>query len=379
MKIIIFIPWFYPAYKAGGPIQSIINLVIALQDKYTFYIITSAYDLQSSSALDNITPNSWNNINLPGCESPVSVWYTSHENNFKQFKKLIKAVSPDTIYLNDIFSFNFFLLPILILKFIKNNIKLVVCPRGMLQEGALANKKLKKKIYLSGIKHLRLLNKVKWHATTVEEKKDIIKHFKYASEVVVANNIPKQPLHELTPLSKSPDNLRLVYLSLITEKKNLFLLLNLLKKIDNVTLDIYGPIKDKTYWKACVKLLDVLPGKVTYKGDVLPKDVQSVLSQYHAMVLLTKGENFGHALFESLGVGRPIITSFFTPWNNLKEQKAGWNVDINNKAECISVLNEIQQLSDKEYSQFCLGAYTLSISYYNSLKINDNYYQLFDR
>ena len=43
LKVLILCDWYEPGYKAGGPIQSITNLIIALENKYTFKVVTSAY------------------------------------------------------------------------------------------------------------------------------------------------------------------------------------------------------------------------------------------------------------------------------------------------------------------------------------------------
>ena len=40
IKILIFIDWFLPAYKAGGPVRSVANMIDALQDIYDFFIVT---------------------------------------------------------------------------------------------------------------------------------------------------------------------------------------------------------------------------------------------------------------------------------------------------------------------------------------------------
>lgn len=41
-KVLIFIDWFAPGYKAGGPITSNVNIVEHLSDKLDFYVITSS-------------------------------------------------------------------------------------------------------------------------------------------------------------------------------------------------------------------------------------------------------------------------------------------------------------------------------------------------
>ena len=92
---------------------------------------------------------------------------------------------------------------------------------------------------------------------------------------------------------------------------------------------------------------------------------------------MTKGENFGHALFESLSAGRPVITSNFTPWNKLAEKKAGWNVDIYNAEECVNSLNEIKALDQDEYARYCSGAYCIAKDYFTKSADLNAYKRLF--
>lgn len=256
--------------------------------------------------------------------------------------------------------------------------KIVVCPRGMLQNGALAVKPFKKKIYLFYLRNRGILNKAFWHATNEEEADDIKKHFPLNKGIVIASNIPKPPFIDIAFPSKSKGQLRLVYLSLITEKKNLLLLLQVLKASKaNILLDVYGPPTDNAYWLQCEELIKQMPATVQYKGDVQPHRVQQVLSQYHALVLLTKGENFGHALYESLSVGRPIITSFFTPWNDLQQEKAGLNVDISNVEDCVEKIVSFANIGQNEYNGLCLGAHQAALHYYSNLDTDIKYRKLF--
>ena len=53
-KILIFIDWFTPAVKAGGPISSVENMVNFLAEAFEFYIITGAKDLNSEHNLSLI-------------------------------------------------------------------------------------------------------------------------------------------------------------------------------------------------------------------------------------------------------------------------------------------------------------------------------------
>ena len=148
-RLLIFYDYFYPAYKAGGPVQSLTNLVLSLQDEYDISVLTGAHDLNDDRVLDNIKINCWTETVLPKSACVIKVWYAgSGEPGGATIKKIIEQVRPSVIYLNGMFSFRFVLLPLIVIK----KIRIVLCPRGMLQKGALAGKPFKKRLYLSALK-----------------------------------------------------------------------------------------------------------------------------------------------------------------------------------------------------------------------------------
>ena len=374
--ILICYDYFYPGFKAGGPIQSLVNLVQLLQKTYKVSVFTGAYDLNVKESYNEIKINEWNSILLPGASAPVDVWYADTKKlSYNDVFNCINFIKPDILYLNSMYSLGFMIYPIIAVKKLSLNIRVVICPRGMLQNGALKVKAVKKKIFLKCIKVSGLLNKVNWHATNQEEKEDILKWFPKNLGIAIASNIPKMPLFNILPSNKKNGVLNLVYLSLISEKKNLHLILKVLSKSDkSVFLDIYGPLKDIHYWESeCLPEIQKLNNRVVFKGDVQPGNVQNVLTKYDALILLTNGENFGHALYESLSVGRPIITSNFTPWNNLEKNTAGWNVDISNLESIVNLLNSLVQINDVNHNSYCKGAFTIANNYYNNQNFYDSY------
>ncbi|MGG2383212.1 hypothetical protein, partial [Salmonella enterica] len=76
---------------------------------------------------------------------------------------------------------------------------------------------------------------------------------------------------------------------------------------------------------------------------------------YDAMILLTRGENFGHAIFESFSVGVPVIISHFTPWHDLQKNKAGWNVEINDANAMVQLFNALAAKTQEEWKPYCDG------------------------
>ena len=246
-KLLIFTEYFLPAKKGGGPVSSIRNLVELLYNEYEIAIICFNHDMNSSEVLDNIKSDNWNNW-----EEKANVFYVGNNSLTRnKINRLIQDFNPNTIYLNSIFVPQFIIYPIWMAN--KINVKVVVAPRGMLQYGAISNKPLKKYIYFTILKFLNIFKSVHWHATDIQESSDIKRLFKNSS-ISVTNNIPIIPMDKFT--FNDYDKIRLVYLSLITEKKNLYFLLKSLSKIKFkiIEFDIYGPIKDKEYWKKLTQI-----------------------------------------------------------------------------------------------------------------------------
>ena len=54
--------------------------------------------------------------------------------------------------------------------------------------------------------------------------------------------------------------------------------------------------------------------KVTYHGEVRPDKVVDVFSKYDIFLFPTKGENYGHVIFESMASGCIPVISDKTPW-----------------------------------------------------------------
>jgi len=381
-KILIIYEYFYPAYKAGGIIQSLKNLVSLLHPFFDFYCITGARDLNEQNILSGIIENSWNKVNI-GNEVFMNIWYDDKRSlSYSKYNKLFKEINPDIFYINGFMSIPFLLLPLWVIKTTHfKHIKIVVAPRGMLQEGAVSINKIKKVLYLFIIQKLKLMNNISWHITNYVEKAGILKYFNFApDQLYCISNIPASPVKEIFPILKQKDTLNLVYTSIITEKKNLHYLIIALKSCkSSVYLSIYGVIKEQSYWSYCKDLLLNMPDNVVvdYKGAYKPEQIQDIVSKYDAMVLLSKGENFSHAIYESLSAGRPVISSNFTSWDNLKTNNAGWNFQLNDPELLAKQLDHLATYSENDWLRFSAGAFQLANTYIKSHSFVDNYLMLF--
>lgn len=370
----VFIDWFWPGYLAGGPVQSLVSLVGYLGEDFCFKIVTGDRDLNSSKPYAGIQPDTWIKSEL-GCE----VYYASNINT-ELLTTLIKKTSFDLVYINSFFSRYFSIIPLQILTRERITKPVVLAPRGMLGEGALALKKWKKKAFIIYSKLTGLHNKVIWHATSEQEKQEIRSLYD-SNSITIISNLPKK----LTPVldkHKEKGELNLCFVSRVSEKKNLLYALRVLKGIENGTIhySIFGPLEDETYWRSCEEEIKALPGNIRceYKGSIGPAEIEKTLAGQHFMFLPTMNENFGHSIVESLMCGCPVIISDQTPWKDLEENKAGYAIDLGNRAAFTKAINSALQMDQAEFSHWSSSANKYISRRINLKKITDEYKNLFN-
>ena len=147
-RILIFYDHFYPAWKAGGPVQSLVNLVRQLDNNFELFVVCKPHEMNEESTLPGISVNKWIDW-----ENKAKVYYRDYKgNNHFQLKELIASIKPDAIFINGLFSLHFNIRPLqYAVAYCKqhSNCKLILSARGMLHPGALSQKSFKKKIFLN--------------------------------------------------------------------------------------------------------------------------------------------------------------------------------------------------------------------------------------
>lgn len=369
-KLLFITDWYAPAFKGGGPIRSIVNLVNRLKQDYDCYIYTSNTDFGEVEPLAGIVADQW--INQNG----VQVYYRSGKMSFAQVKTMIKTIHPHRIYLNSMFSN--MIKPILV-GYASDRI--IIAPRGMLNTSALAVKPIRKFLYLWFLRTFGFAKHLRFHATSDEEKKVIQRIFPNAHSIVVAGNIPVSPSATLHPAEKQTGKLNIFFTGRMHPIKNLHLLLEALKNLKgNVELSVIATKEDHDYQEKCNQLALELPAHITINWllDLPPTEIQKHLLQAHLFALLSEVESFGHAIFEALAVGCPVIISDNTPWKNLDLQKAGMDFPLNNMQQITSGLQRFVEMENQEWQSFRKGAHDLASSYVNKLDVDKLYHTLFE-
>jgi glycosyltransferase involved in cell wall biosynthesis len=350
-KIFISIPWFDPAFKAGGPVQSIVNLVNSYQENVEYYIFCNDKDVDGSELKIDFF-NKWVEYN-----KHTKVFYNQSVFPFFLMKKEMKIIKPDVLFIIGIFSIPFNIFPLL-LSIVPQKILSV---RGMLHPGALSQKKFKKKIFINFLKLINIKNRVNFHSTDQSEKEYILNNFGNDSSVYIAGNYPRQlNNNQINKRFKEKGKLNLISLALISPMKNHKIVLQaLLECTGEIEYYILGAIKDHSYWKDCLQIIEKMPAniKVIIQGEIPPANITAYISHSDVMIMPSKSENFGHSIIESLYMGKPVITSNFTPWNELKQNNAGLNVNIL-VDDIKNAINYFVDMSDEEYRNYATSSIT---------------------
>jgi glycosyltransferase involved in cell wall biosynthesis len=368
-RILIFTDWFTPAFKAGGPIRSVVNLVEKFKGSLDIYIFTGDRDLHDALPFEGIQTDQW--IAGDGC---TIYHHSPGKMNYKKVKSVIKEVNPDKIYLNSMFSKMIY--PLMAAG---RSGKIILAPRGMLRTSALAIKPIRKFLYLSLLRTMNIDQQVTFHSTGDEETKDIKRIFPNARQIIVAPNLPVSVADTLHESHKQTGELHIIFVGRIHPIKNLLFLLESLDELrGDIRLDIVATKDDDAYWRSCEKQIARLKEniKTHIHLDIPHHQIKPLLEQSHLFVLPTEGENFGHAIFEALSVGCPVVLSDQTPWRDLKHKNAG--VDLLLKKELFTeTIQAFVDMNDLQWQEYRKGALALATDYEKHLESDRVYDDLF--
>ncbi len=313
---------------------------------------------------------------------PVSTNQWVKQHNFRiyytdrKFRGVINAVpQKSVVYINGIFSIHYNLFPLLFLKGRK-----IVAVRGMLDPGGLSQKPMKKKMYLRFWKWLQLHKNCEYHATSIMERDNIHAALGTETKVWVIPNLPGVVPHSPLPHKKN-NSIILCTVALVSAMKNHLLVIESLMKCQaEVVYHIYGPIKDSDYWQTCSKAIEKLPVNisVTYHGIISPDHICDAIADAHVYIQPSKSENYSHSLVDAFMTGRPVITSYFTPWNNLAVEYAGVNVSIEGTTAITKAIDQFAAMDATELQQWSKGASDYISKAINVEAIKKQYVDMFN-
>lgn len=364
-KILIFTPAFYPAFKGGGPIKSLKNLVELLSKSYDVCVYTQNIDVDGTY-LSGITPNKWLKKN------GYSIFYTDTNLYFKNLVKISKNKNDfDLIYFSGFLNLKFTLIPLL---FLFNNVKILLSPRGEFCDQALEHKSIKKNLFMFFLKIFfkKKLFNIVWHFTSGKElnesKKNLLSFGFEVKKYYTVENLVNAINYDNFCLNNDLSNskIKIVFLSRISPMKNLKYALEVLLYVKEcVQFDIYGPNEDEKYWDECKKIISNMPQNISikYLGPVSQDLVSSTLSKYDIFFLPTKGENFGHVIFEAFSSGLILLISNNTPWRNLEKLGVGHDISLDDFHYFVDCIERYAKMDSNQ----------IKILRYKSIQFIENY------
>lgn len=169
-------------------------------------------------------------------------------------------------------------------------------------------------------------------------------------------------------------NINLLFLGRVSRIKNIELCIKLTEKLQpRASLVIAGP-EDRQYGLELRKLVYEcgLVSKVSFVGFVDEEGKKSLFAQADYLVLLSKRENFGIVVPESIVHGVPVIVGKNTPWKSVEDY--GLGICTNNIEEIVSYILALKKSCPVETELFRRNSF-LFLSKFTELEVRNKYMQ----
>lgn len=356
MKTIVMPAWsFYPAQE-GGPSNALYWLASGLaRIGYNMRVITTDRYIPENS----VPINKWHKLN------GFDVIYQSLD----QSDILIynEVDNCDILFTDGVCKLDYFRL---VKKALSHKKIVVLSPRGELFDSALDHKgKLYgtlKRGFLFLIKQ-RFGKRIWFHATSMAELNAIYKHFgRKAKAELIPNYMILPEVHKDALLDVQRDYL--LYIGRINHIKNLHILIKGLSKSKyfmngNMVLKIAGDAKGE-YYESLLSLIENLnmQNKVQFLGVVVGEEKNRLYAGAKCTYLISKSENFGNVVIESIRQGTPVIASQGTPWQSLNERLAGNWIDAT-EDNVSFVTDHMLSIDQDSYMRMRHNAYDYSLTF----------------
>lgn len=369
-KILILMGRYLPGHRDGGPLRTIVNLTEALGDEYDFYIACLDRDHGDEKPYPDIARGCWNRV------GKAKVWYVQ-PGGFTDGLILQLSKDKDLIYLCSFYD-DYGYRTLMLRKQGKISSPVVLASMGVFSREALAQKALKKRLFIMGCKLAGLFSGLTWSVSTEAEAQDVRRVIGPKVKTVIAEDMPRSVIPEISRQVHDP--LRIAFLSRICAHKGLDIAIDALTLVKHdFVFTVYGPVQEPDYWRMCREKLDRSGICWQYGGDVPSEKVQEVLSQEDVFLLPTKSENYGHVIFEALSVGCIPVISDTTPWSDaLQTAQAGYTVG-RNPQEFAMALSKIAALQPDQRRAMAENGVAFAGRKVTETIRNTGYRMLFDR
>ncbi len=350
-RVAVFAPYFPPAEKGGGPIRTIAALIDNMPQGVVAGVVTRDRDLGDSRTMSVETDRwiSWNErtkvrYTTPSFRSNIAAW------------NAVRRFNPHIVYLQSFFDprFSIFIQLVAATRILGRPL-LLLAPRGEFATGALDHKGLKKRIFITLYRLLRLHRKVVWHASSQLEEADVRRLWGENADVVVRINDIALPAEPISPRPLDDRTcLHAIHYSRCVPTKGLDILLEGLRFVSRpVELDVYGSEEDESFVRKCRRLAKSLPDHIVvrFNGHLEHSALADRVNAADFALFPTHGENFGHVIVEALSASCPVAISDTTPWSEVIRESGGFVVDTNDPTKWSECVRELSSLNQAELAE----------------------------
>ena len=343
--VLVLMGAFWPGSDSAGPNQSLKGFCTALAEDFDFRIV--ARDRPFGAASRTAPATAWTDLGF----ARIS-YLEGRRFGAKGLGALLRDTPHDLLMMNGFFDREFTLPTLLMRRAGLVPAKpALLSPRGEFGGGALSLKAPVKRAWLAAVRLGGLLKGVTLHATSDDEAADMVATLPFVAPPAVAPNVRALFERPQAVPAGEGEPLRLAFLGRITPVKNIDYAIKALAKVQApVRFDLYGPASDEAYAKTCQALAASLPpqAQVRFMGEIANADAPGVMAGYDLMFMPTLGENFGHAIFEALGAGTPVLISDRTPWRGLEARQAGFDLPLGDPAAFTAAIDRFAAMRPAE-------------------------------
>jgi len=363
-QIIVLIGAYWPGHESAGPNLSVKAMCETLCDQFEFLLI--ARDRPFGAEAPMVPSDGWRDLPfgrihyLPvGPKGAIGL------------AELLNDTPHDLILTNGFFDKEFTIPTLFAMRMGKIARKpVLLSPRGEFSSGALGLKSARKRGYLLATRIWGVVRDTVFHVTSDEEERDTRRLFPNNQIIHITNVRPIFPLPPFEPRASGAP-FRAAFLGRISEVKGLDVALRTLQLVkEPVHYSIYGPISDPAHWAKCQSLITTLPAHVTAQhcGELTNDGVPAAMAAQDLLFLPSRSENFGHAIFEALCSGTPVMIGEKTPWRHLSQGQAGYDLPLADLDALARTIDDLARLSAIDLMAWRTGARTLAEKFVSESK-----------
>ena len=371
-RILILIGAFWPGHESAGPNLSIKAMCEALGDEFDFLLVARDRPFRASEPM--IPNDAWHDLGWAKIH-----YLTVGRSGAEGLSALLRDTPHDVLFSNGFFDREFTIPALLARRFGRvPRTPAIIAPRGEFSAGALELKGARKALYQALTRALGLTNQITFHVTSAAEEADIRAAFPRNAVARISNVRPLFPL----PAYRPGTPFRAVFLGRISPVKGLDVALEALALVTRrVDFTIYGPISDAAHWARCQALIAALPANVTahHAGELSNDAVPAAMAAQDVLLLPSRSENFGHAIFEALAAGTPVVIGDKTPWRGLADAQAGFDIALPDAAAVAATIDRLATMPAQDYAAWRHGARARAETFVATSTARADMAQLFHR